>query len=359
VVTWTYAAILAWFLAMPATVVPVTPTVSPMPRPEQVMAVPPALRAQLLRQVVGAGGSRRVRLDRLMDFLFQKSGLNMQYAADATLTVEQAYRLRKANCLTFTLLTVALAHEAGLPAHAQEFDDVVAWRGGDNIVYRFNHVNAGIAIGSSRYTVDVARDSVIVRHPPRSISDQQLLALYYNNRAAELIAEASPAAAAPYMAMALQLAPRYASGWANAGVLQLRQGDPHAAERDYLKALALDSAHAGALFNLVTLYRNNGDEARLAIYQRRLEKVQMKDPYFQFLRAVDDEEQGDYAGAVQHYRRAIRLYRDDPRFYFGLARVYQQLGEGRHAQKAMRRADALSRNDAGGANRGAASGSRD
>ncbi|KZC17978.1 transglutaminase [Rhodanobacter sp. FW510-R12] len=370
-VTWAYAALLAWLVAMPAPVTsvapvpsiapvpsvtpvtpaaPVTPAVSPMPRPEQVMAVPPELRAQLQQQVIDAGGSGRARLERLVGFLFQKPGLGMEYSAGATLTIDQAYRTRKANCLTFTLLTVVLARESGLQAYGQELDDIVAWRVGDDVIYRFNHVNTGITIGHSRLTVDVARDLVMARDSPKPISDQRLLALYYSNRAAELLAGVSPAAAAPYMAMALQLAPRYASAWANAGVLHLRQGDPRAAERDYLKALALDPVNAGALVNLVVLYRSNGDEARRAIYARRLEKAQVKDPYFQFMQAEDDEKRGDYAGAVQHYRQAIRLYDGDSRFYVGLAHAYQQLGEERHAQRAMDRAAALGRSSAGGRN---------
>jgi tetratricopeptide (TPR) repeat protein len=274
----------------------------------------------------------------------------MEYSVDATSTVEQAYRTRKANCLTFTLLTVALARESGLQAYGQELDDIVAWRVDNDIIYRSNHVNAGISIGRARFTVDVARDLVMARDPPEPVSDQHLLALYYNNRAAELVAGAALAEAAPHMAMALQLAPRYANAWANAGVLRLRQGDPRAAERDYLKALALDPANAGALVNLVTLYRNNGDEARRAIYARRLEKIQVKDPYFQYLQAEDDEKRGDYAGAAQHYRRAIRLYDGDSRFYVGLARAYQQLGEEGHARRAMNRAAALDRSSTGDRN---------
>lgn len=181
--TWAYAALLAWLVAMPAPVTsvapvpsiapvppvtpvtpdaPVTPAVSPMPRPEQVMAVPSELRAQLQQQVVDAGGSGRARLERLVGFLFQKPGLGMEYSADATLTIDQAYRTRKANCLTFTLLTVVLARESGLQAYGQELDDIVAWRVGDDVIYRFNHVNAGITIGRSRLTVDVARDLVSV-----------------------------------------------------------------------------------------------------------------------------------------------------------------------------------------------------
>jgi Flp pilus assembly protein TadD len=222
----------------------------------------------------------------------------------------------------------------------------VAWRVDNDIIYGFNHVNAGIRIGSTRFTVDVARDLVMARNPPEPVSDQRLLALYYSNRAAELLAGSAPAPATPYMAMALQLAPRYAGAWANAGVMHLRQGDLQAAERDYLKALTLDPKNASALVNLVTLYRSTGDEARRAMYARRIEKIQAKDPYFQFLQAEDNEKHGDYAGAAQHYQRAIRLYDGDPRFYVGLARVYQQLGEARHARQAMNRAAALSRDSA-------------
>lgn len=306
------------------------------------MAVPPELHALLRQQVIAVGGSGRSRLERLTALLTGKPpGLGIAYSADATLTVDEAYRTRKANCLTFTLLIVALAREAGLQAYGQELDDVVTWSEGNDIAYRLNHVNAGIAIGRSHLTVDAAADQVMGRDAPKPISDQRLLALYYNNRTAELLAGASAAAAVPYAAMALQLAPRYANGWVNAGVVELFQGDPQAAERDYLKALALDADNEAALLNLVALYRKNGDEARHAIYARRLEKVQVKDPYFHFLKAQDDEKRGDYAGAVEHFRRAIRLYDRDPRFYLGLAYAYQQLGEVRDAQRAMARARAL------------------
>lgn len=337
-IVWVLAAALAFPVAKP---VPVVLPESELPRPEQIMAVPPELRARLQLQVISASSSRRSRLERLVDFMFQDAGLGMKYAVDATSTVEQAYRTRKGNCLTFTLLTVALARESGLLVYGQEIDEVPTWREENNTVYHTNHVNAGIAIGQMRFSVDVARDAVIARRSPKRIPDQRLLALYYNNRAAELMAGASPAAAAPYMAMSLQVDPGYANSWSNAGVLQLHMGDLRAAERDYLKALALDPVNTDALFNLGTLYQNQGDEPRSAIFKQRLEKARLKEPYYQFLLALDGEKQGDYARAVTHYKQAIRVYDGEPRFYFGLARAYQQLGDPRRAQHALDRANAL------------------
>ncbi len=336
--TWLFAGVLALSTTAPA---PVLLTDLQVPRPEQVMAVSPELRTQLRRQVIRAGDSPALRLQRLVDFLFQDSGLGMQYAADASLTVEQAYRAREANCLTFTLMTVALAREIGLRAYGQEIEGALAWRENGNLVYRTNHVNAGIRIGAGRFTVDVARDSVLARHPPTSISDQRLLALYYNNRAAELLAGPSPEVAAPFMAASLRLDPGYANSWNNAGVLHLYAGDRHAAERDYLKALALDSNNASALFNLALFYAEDDDQVRRASFNRRLERVRLKDPYYQLLQAMDAEKQGDYALAVKRYKRAIRLHGSEPRFHRGLARAYLQLGDERRAHRALNRARAL------------------
>lgn len=337
---WAFAAALAF---SSLTLAPDAVAAADVPRPEQVMAVPPELRAQFQQQVVRPGGSQIQHLERLVAFLFRDSGLGMAYEHDATYTVEQAYRTRKANCLTFTLLAVALAREAGLKAYGQEIEETLAWHQEGNTIYRSSHVNAGVmAQQHRRFTVDVASDSVIARHPPHSISDQRLLAHYYTNRAVELVGDDQLEAAAPYVAMSLQLDPHYAARWSNAGVFHLRAGDLEAAERHYQRALALDPENAPALFNLVALHRRTGDQTHAAAFERRLEKVQRKDPFHQFLKAVDHEKKGDYARALEHYQRAIKLYGNEHRFHFGLARTYLQLGDARRAGKALARAHALS-----------------
>lgn len=318
----------------------------PPPRPEQVMAVPPALQAQFRQLVTRLGGSQAQRLQRMVDFLFRDSGLAMQYRHDATHTVEQAYQTRTGNCLTFTMLAVALAREAGLEAYGQEIDESLGWyREGDK-VYRTVHVNAGVLLQRrQRFSVDVASDSVMTRHPPQSVSDQRLLAHYYNNRAAELIGDGQRAAATGYVAMSLRLDPGFATSWSNAGVFLMHDGDLAAAQHHYARALALDPTHPATLFNLAALYRHTGDRTRARALTRRLEKAQIQDPFHQFLLAADYEKQGNHALALKHYQRAIALHDGEHRFHFGLARTYLQLGDVRRAQKALTRAEALSEGD--------------
>ncbi len=319
-----------------------------MPRPEQVMALPPELRAEFQRQVLSQGGAETRRLERLVDFLFKESGLGMQYRQDATYTVERAYRTREANCLTFTLMVVALAREAGLEAYGQEIEETLSWHQQESIIYRNNHINAGIAIGGRRSTVDVAWDSVIARHPPQSVPDERLLAHFYSNRGVELLAGGQPERAMEHMRTSLRLDPGFATTWSNAGVLYLKKGDLAAAERHYLQALALNPVQGAALFNLVTLYQRTGEKARENAFQRRLENARLKDPFHQFLLAFDYEKNGDYARAVKHYRRAIRLHDGEHRFYFGLARAYLQLGKARRAGSALARAHDLSQGETRG-----------
>lgn len=343
-----FALMMSAALAVSGTLAPVAAPagayVSP-PSPEQVLAIPDGLRQQFRQQVMGRRTSPDERLNRLVHFMFAPEGLGMTYRHDATLTVAQAYDTRQANCLTFTLLAVALAREAGLDAYGQQIEETLAWRQEEDTIYRTNHVNAGIRIQHRRLTVDVAWDLVIAREPPEPIDDRRLLAHYYNNRAAELLEQGNLVDAKRHAALSLQQDPGYPTSWSNAGVIYLRSGDNATAERYYRQALALAPMHPGALFNLVSYYQRTGQPQRAAPMRADLLTLQARDPFHQFLLGAECERDGDLRRAAEHYRRAIRLYDGEHRFHFGLARVYFQLGDTRRAGKSLARARELSEGD--------------
>jgi Flp pilus assembly protein TadD len=334
---------LRWVLAFALALSAPVPVVAADTDPHaQIMTMPPELRSRLHEVVLSDDPPQAQRLERLIRFVFDAEGLGMSYQEDATYSVDQAYATRKANCLTFTLLFLALAREAGLDAYAQEIGETLAWHQDDDTIYRNNHVNAGVRVGKRQYTVDVIGDSVIALKRPAAVSDRRLLAHYYNNLSISELQQDQMVPALQNMSVALEFDPDYATHWSNAGVLYLRNGDPVAAERAYERALALDPVNAGALFNMAGLAHRNGDRRREAEFQKRLASVQKKDPFHQFLRATDYERAGDYPRAIEHYRRAIRLHRDEHRFYSALARAYLRTGDTRRAGKALVRAQALS-----------------
>lgn len=339
---------IAWLLAATLAIAPAEDgsraVATPAPADAaQVMAVPPELLARLPRDLSARGRPPRLRLERLVDFMFapEPRGLGMTYEHDATHTVEQAYLTRKANCLGFTLLAIALARASGFEAYGQEIDHALSWQQEGDILFQYHHVNAGIRSGQDKFTLDVASDSVIAARPPRRIPDHRLLAAYYSNRAVELV-QSEPANAARHIAVSLRQDPDYASAWNNAGVVHLRKGDPTAAETDYLRALELDPEHSGALTNLHAFYLATGDQARAERYRHRIEQARLRDPFHYFLRAQDYEKNGEYRQAIRQYRKAIALLGSEHRFYFGLARAYLHAGQARRAGEALKRAEGLS-----------------
>lgn len=308
----------------------------------QIMEVPAALKEDFRLQVLSKSQLPQRRLELLAKYLFLPGGLGIRYAHDATYTVAQAYEHRVANCLTFTLLTVALAREAGLEAYGQDMAESLVWWQDDSATYRTTHVNAGIRIDQRRFTLDVASDQVLSRNPPTRIKDSRLFAQYYNNRSATLISQDQLDLALLYAQLTLAQDPSYAAGWNNAGVLHGRAGRSEEAERHFVKSLEKNPREASALANLAKHYERNAQPKLAESLQKRLLVVQKNNPFHQFMLAVNAEQAGDFEAANRYYRQAIRLHRFEPRFHTGLARTYLQLGKPQAAERALSRARALS-----------------
>ena len=325
--SWVLAAALALPAPAPAA------AVDPIPR-EQIMALPAELRARVHEVVLAGDPAPTQRFQRLMNFVVDEQGLGMTYQEDATYTVAEAYAQRKANCLTFTLLVLALADEAGLEAYPQELGETLSWREIDGTIYRDNHINAGVRIGGHRYTIDPAADLVFLPRPPVTVSHERLLAHYYNNVAVDRLQQGRMADALQDMDAALSLDPEFATLWSNAGVMYLHNGDRAAAERAYLRALSLDPMDASALFNLVQLLHGRHDPREVDLRQR-LARIELKDPLQQFLVALDLERNGNFPRAIASMRRAIQLKPDEHRFYAALARLYQRVGDLTRARSAL------------------------
>lgn len=310
-----------------------------LPAPDAVVAIPPELREQLRARVVDRTNVPELRLRLLVDFMFDPDGMDLRFDDQRTRTAAEAFAMRKANCLSFTLLFVALAREAGLDAYVQETAQIVTWYEEAGTVYNAGHVNAGVRIGPKRTTIDINRSVLMTRSLPQAISDERALSHFYNNRGAELMRDGDLAAARAHLLAGVAVAREpFLAVWNNLGVLEMREGRKQEAERSYLTALRRDPEYAATLLNLWQFYQRNGAPARAAEFQRRLEQAQLADPFHQFVLAVESEKNGDPEGAIAHYRRAIKLHRTEHRFHLGLARAYEQKGDLRRARKSLLRA---------------------
>lgn len=320
---------------------PGAPAPDPATQVDAAMALPEELRLALDARKPDRGLPVEERVQRLVDFMIGDDGLALRYQEQPTHGIAESYAQRKVNCLSFTLMFIALARASGIRAYAQASDDALAMRVLGDTVYRATHVNAGVEIGGGRYTVDVGWRSLLAVRKPRTITDAQAIALLHNNNAVERLLSGDRQGAAAQAEVALALDPGSATAWSNAGVVYLRSGSRDAAERAYLQALKLQRDHLGALSNLVGFYREAGATHLAEGYAKRLRRAQSVDPFSQFLIAQALAESGAYDDAVAHYRRAIRLMPDEPQFHRSLADAYLRQGNATAAEHARNRAGRL------------------
>lgn len=299
--------------------------VAPMPT-EDVLAIPGEMR-EAFRGKVMATRSPEQRLYRLVDFMFDSEGLGLKYAPDATNSVSESYRTRQVNCMAFTMMAVALAREAGFTAYAQQIDRVMAWDLAGDIVVQSLHANAVVVVNGRKFMLDIASNGLGAPILDYRISDEHLLALFYGNRAMELLAKGDAVSALAWQEEALRHEQGDASLWNNVGVLHQRLGHSEVAEEMYLAAVHRNSRLDSALSNLISLYQASGRVIKMHYWQRYAERSLRMDPYYQFTQGRREELDGNLGGAIRHYKRAISLYGREELFHFYLARAYYGTGD--------------------------------
>lgn len=314
-----------------------------VPAASAVMALPADLRESFRKDVIEATQFPEARLQRLIEFVFDRKGLGITYRADATLTIPEAMAARTANCMTSTMLVVVLAREAGLKAQGQLVESVPVWGAQGELAIQSRHANAIVDVGGGRrFVVDVDASGAEATDALQPVEDAQLLASYYGNRAAEFMLEGRYEEAKAWQDAAIEHGPGDVALWNNAGVLSLRMGKPEDAEAWFLKVVQVAPGHVSALSNLVDFYRRQGDRKQMLEWQVKSERVLRKAPYYQYQLGWQSEKAGQAKDAARYYRQAVRLVPQEHRFRWALARTYFSLGRAAKAERELAEARLLS-----------------
>lgn len=310
---------------------------------ERVLSVNDEMR-RFAETATAGYGSERGKLRGLLEAVVSPTGLGLQFDPTATYTAEEAFRTRRVNCLSFTLMVVALARYVGLPAKFNEVDIPPVWdlQSEDTLVL-YKHVNAMLQTRDGvRQVVDVNMEEYDTSFEQRVIPDGLAEAQYFNNRAMESLDEQHYGNALRYLRVALTLAPQVSYFWGNLGSLYRRSGNLHAAELAYRAALEENPADLVAISNAARLYEDLGDTARATALKEKAEYFRMRNPYYHYKLAQDAFLNGHYDDAREHLLKAIRYYPGEHRFHFLLGAVFQRLGDHDQAVASMNKALDLS-----------------
>src|SRR4029077_302201 len=93
---------------------------------------------------ISSVGDDSTRVIRLLAAMRQRGLFSLEYNEAVTQTVSGTFHEHRGNCLSFTMLFIALAREAGLHARYQLLDVPPQWNLDSDLVVIANHVNAVI-----------------------------------------------------------------------------------------------------------------------------------------------------------------------------------------------------------------------
>ena len=286
-----------------------------------------------------AGGDPMSKLNRLVDGMRERGLFALDYSIDQTLPARESFHDKKGNCLSFTVLFVTLAREAGLDVRYQIVDVPPKWAEDSELIVIGSHIDALVDIPhGSEYIVDFNTTDFRTHYARRVVTDEHALALFYNNRGAEALIRKDFSRAFLNLRAAVNADPKLSGAWANLGLLYWRIARPELAEAAYRRGLALDPNDGSAMTNLASLYHELGRTELAAEYRKRVRDYQLANPYYHYAIAQQAYEAERFDDALRSLRSAIHRKRDEPRFYELQGRAYLELGRTREAQKSFERA---------------------
>lgn len=264
----------------------------------------------------------------------EAGGYGMVYSAYITEPPIITFQQRHANCLSFTLLYVALARSVGLNAKVNEVEIPPTWdmRNKKDMVF-LRHVNVKVPLLGESTNI-LRRDDVVIdleMHRYRSnyrqheISDTLATAQFYSNRAMEYLDAGNFTDAFLSLRKSISLNNQQSYVWSNLGALYGRTKLLRESELAYLHALELNPDDLTVMNNLSYHYNQAGNKEKAQKFARLAQRYRESNPFYKYNLALSALEQKEYEHALKLVLQAMGSEKDDVRFYELAATLYEKL----------------------------------
>ncbi|MDX2218226.1 MAG: tetratricopeptide repeat protein [Burkholderiales bacterium] len=301
------------------------------------------LRGPVKRSVMSSG-----KVEGLINALYDGNRLILEYESSKTRDAAEAFEARAGNCLSLAVMTAAFAREMGLAIQYREVLTEQLWTQDRDFVVYAGHVN--LTLGRRDMTVKVINghnSELIVDFLPRQqllgqrarvVTEERIIAMYHNNRAAELIVEHDWRGAYWHVRDALAADPTYAAPYNALGIIYQRRGETALAEAAFRETLRREADNTRALANLAALLTESGRASEAQVVAAELKRVQPEPPFHHFRLAKAALARGEYSQARDAFSEALRRNGQYAEIHLGLAAAYLGLGDIRRARAEMKSA---------------------
>jgi len=293
-----------------------------------------------MRQFLHAGMAEQMHVkgsqQALFDALYSKGQLKLEYDSAITRNAVQAFAARSGNCLSLVIMTAAFAKELGLPVRYQTAVAEEIWGRSGDIHFFIGHVN--VTLGRPKTHTPTRHDQVdltIDFLPPfelrglrtQVIGEETIVAMYMNNRAAELFTEGQLNDAYWWARAAIGQDPRFSGSYITLGAIYRRNGNPAEAGKVLAYALERDPANTHVISNLIPVLNDLGRVAEAKSLARMLEQLEPDPPFSFFNRGLAAVQNRDYKAARDLFAKEVDRAPYYHEFHFWLAVAYIGLGD--------------------------------
>jgi Tfp pilus assembly protein PilF len=285
----------------------------------------------------------------LLDALRGK--LRIDYDSETTRTASQTFAAREGNCLSLVIMAAALARQLGIRVTYQEVYDFDTWSRDAGFAILSQHVN--LVLGpraqgpSATLFPDEPAPMIVDFLPPRQVADaasrpiaeQTVVAMYLNNRAAEIMVGGNVDGAYWFARAALEADPGFANAANTLGVIYLERHHPAQAEHAMRYALQREPDNVSAMSNLSRLLAAEGRSAEARVLAERLARIQRHPPFYFYDRGMAAMRAGQFEQAAGLFEKSLAQRPYDVPSHFELAIAEAHLGDMRRARRELESAE--------------------
>ncbi len=278
----------------------------------------------------------------LVEALYSKSDLQLEYESSKTRTAAETYTARSGNCLSLVIMTAAFAKALGMQVQYQNIDAQNTWSREAGLFLASSHVNIllkegrmpnSFSLGSEvELLVDFIPSEAAARLRAHTIEEQDIVALYANNRAAEMLVQGRVDDAYWWARAAVQARPNMPSVLNTLGVIYQRHGELAMAEKTFKSALAREPENILVMRNLHPVLLDLGKREDALALLNRINSIEPVPPYYYFDQGILALNEGKARKARSLFEREVRRapYNDEFRFWLGVA--HARMGDVREAR---------------------------
>jgi Tfp pilus assembly protein PilF len=273
----------------------------------------------------------------LVDALYAKGELKLEYDATMTRTAAQTYAARAGNCLSLVIMTAAFAKELGMPVRYQSVEVENSWSRNGALYLVSSHVNLSLGTRSADllHRLDPDRLLTIDFLPPAEASsyrstvleESDIVGMYMNNRAAESLVQDRLDEAYWWARAAVAGHPDMVIAYNTLGVIYQRHGEPQLAERVFRTALRHEPDNLIIMENLAPVLASQGKTAEAQALAARIARIEPHPPFHYFDQGMQAMQRGDYPAAKTLFTREVKRAPYYDEFHFWLAIACLRLGE--------------------------------